>query len=246
MMKINLLETKTEKRPMHTKNPEPLSEKPRGLRMKRFIRTAAIAGGVALSLLTPAKVHAQDGWANFRFGYSTNQSTTATLEGGTSITDKLKFYGFAELDGTKEKPLDLAQGAFLKLRVTQGIGNNFHVIVEDLLTNGDNRVRAGIAFTPMLGKGNYTLVSAMPLGVGGKKGPQLFLFMSQEISKRIQAQLLADYASKPNTVYLEPELNIAITKHLAVLLQGRYFGAPENIGKAGSWNAILGIKWSIK
>lgn len=217
---------------------DPLVECTKKLGRSAVLATVLTAGAI----LFPLSARAQDSWANARFGFSPNQSyATATLEGSTAFTNTLKFYGFTELDATKDKPLDLGESAFVKLRLTQSLGANTSIIGEFLgATGAQGRGRFGVAFTPSLGKDNFTLLAIFPADTNKEKGPQVFLFTSQQLTDKIYAQLLADYASKPGTVYIEPELDIQIIKHVAAMLQGRI-----SISPSGTNNGIvLGLKVS--
>lgn len=210
-------------------------------KMRKFsFRKIAAASMLAVSTLLPVRALAEDGFMNIYPAYNTKaQYATIRLEGGVKPMDKINVYGFADIDATKQKPADM-ENVYAEVRVAYSVAKALGLAAE---YNGGNSmkdiVRLGAVFMPKIAEGNFTLIKLFPIETSGERGPQVSVYASQEITKRITASIVADYNTKSRTIYLEPELLVKIVKSTSMFVQGRGFGPID--GKI-DFAPVVGVK----
>lgn len=205
---------------------------------KMSFRKAAAAAAVALATLVPAKAIA-GGFMNVQPAFNTEAGhATIRLEGGTTLKG-MDVYGFADLDATKQRPADI-EGVYAEFRVSYPVAKALGLAAEyNCGTGTKDTVRLGAVVKGGLWKGNFTLVKVFPVETSGEKGPQVSIYLSQDIGKKIAFSVLADVNTRPGTVYLEPELMVRITETAALFVQARGFG---KIGGKMGFEPVTGVK----
>lgn len=208
-------------------------------KIKKILAGLAFMSTIYASL--PAA--AENAWANIQPGYNIkDKHPTVRLESGSDITDKLGLYAYMDLDSTKDKPSDF-ESYFGAVRLTQRLNNLLGLVGEYEGGNDcEDTVRIGAAITPKLGKGNFTVLRLFPYETSREKGPQVALFVSQKFTDKLTSSLLACYDIDPKNLYLEPELDLALTKDITLFLQGRSFGEAK---KTPDMATVAGIKYNF-
>lgn len=209
---------------------------------KMGFRKAAAAAAIALATLVPAKAIA-GGFMNMQPAFNTEaRHATVRVEGGTSVKG-MDVYGFADLDATKQRPADI-ESVYAEFRVAYQIAKALGLAAEyNGGTGMKDTVRLGAVVKGGLWKGNFTLVKVFPLETSGEKGPQVSIYISQDIGKTVVLSATADINTKPKTVYLEPEVMARITETAALFIRQGAFG---KIGEKMDFAPIMGVKIQLK
>ena len=202
-------------------------------------RNTILRASVVAALALPARA---GNWANVQPAYNLNaEHAIMRLEAGADLSDHTKFYGFLDLDGSKEHPLDL-QNFYGEARVMRKLGkSNWAAACEfDVGSDLDDFVRIGATYTPKTGKGNFTQLRLWPLETSGDRGPQLSVFSSQDLTDRVSVNGLLDYNVEPNTAYIEAGIEAKVGRKASIFAQARGFG---EIGGAMQISPFVGWKW---
>jgi hypothetical protein len=201
-----------------------------GEKMKiKQLAKKTIAGLALVSALAMGQPANAGDWANVKGSVSTkDRHALITVEGCADIGNKIATYGFADAESTEAEPLKL-DSIYAEARATYKLNSLVRAIAEYNGGSGyEDTVRIGIALTPNLGRNNFTFVKLLPYETTKDKGPQISSLTSQTLNDRLTASLLADYNTKPKTMYIEATLEYKINKNLSLYVQGRSFG---KIGK---------------
>lgn len=204
-------------------------------------RVTAMLGGIALLAATSASA---GNWANIQPAYNADaQHATVRLEGGADLGKRGKFYGFLDLDGNKENPVDLEQ-FYGEARFMGKIGKSPWAAAAELDVGSgmEDFLRIGATYTPKTGEGNFTQLRLWPFETSGGRGPQVSAFSNQQLSDRVAISGLLDYNIDPNTAYIEAELDINIAKKAALFAQARGFGT---IDDRMDITPVGGVKWNF-
>ena len=175
-----------------------------------------------------ATLYAASCMSNIQPAYNLSQnSATIRLEGSSKLTDKVKCYGFTDVDAVEDSA-DL-ENFYAEARLSYSINDILALAAE---YNGGNNledtVRLGFVVTPKTFKGNFTMFKFYPYETNGSKGPQVCFFTSQELTDKIIACLTVDYNIDLETISIEPELDYKVNERLTAFLQGRRFGPIDN------------------
>lgn len=225
----------------------------------------------ALSFCTPSQ--AQDNWANARLGFSTqNQNLSAHSEGHFQIPSFGYLYGVLYLDRKQlqdKEFLDYLE----KLRLHYDLGNisgrlrgfglasEFNKGSESKYKSGTIHkdkaqiLRLGLEYEISPSESAHFLIKLYPLVLGsGEEGEkvQASAFVSQDISRRLNASVLFNYGFKPrrnnnkqgqDTYYLEPEAIIKLYKGLGLFVQGR---VAETMSEKINRALVVGARFDVK
>jgi hypothetical protein len=193
------------------------------------IAKKAIAGLALVSALATGQPANAGDWAAVKGSVSPkDRHALITAEGGVDISNKIAAYGFADAESTEAEPLKV-DSIYGEARATYKLNSLVRAIAEYNGGSGyEDTVRMGIALTPNLGKNNFTFVKLLPYETTKDKGPQISALTSQQLNDNVTASLLADYNTKPKTMYIEATLEYKIGKNLSLYVQGRSF---DKIGK---------------
>lgn len=178
-------------------------------------RSAIIGAALAAALAVPARA---DDWANIRPAYHIDaQHATVRLEGGADLGKRGKFYGFLDIDGSKENPLDFEQ-FYGEARGMLKLGKSHWAAAAELDAGSGmgDFLRVGATYTPDTGKKNFTQLRLWPFETTSDRGPQISVFTDQQLSGRVSISGLLDYNSDPNTAYLEAEVDVKLGKRTMV------------------------------
>jgi|GEM_PF-6066770 len=215
------------------------------------IRKSIFAGVVGL-VLTAFSSKSNGGEFNIQPAFNAKQtSATLRLEGWSKLNRSLDIYGFSDLDGKKEEPLNL-ENFYLEARLRQSLGflspklEKLHLIPEFSVSNYlETRLKLGVGYGTSLWKGNYTTFRLFPYETSGKYGVHTTFYTEQEFAKRkAKASIVADINWGSRDIYLEPEISFKARRNLSFFLQGRSFGSLDNLGgNLKNIQPILGIKY---
>ena len=202
---------------------------------------AKIVAGVMLVGALSSPVSAD--LANIQPAYNKAEGhATVRVEGGSSITDRISIYGFADLDATDERPADF-ENFYSEARAIYALGKGVSLGAEYNGGNGmKDLVRFGLFYVPDLGDGNFTIIKVLPFETSGDKGLQVSAYSSQQVTGKVGAAITADYNADSKTMYLEPEINIRTGDNSALFLQGRSF-APAD--RTPDMSAVFGLRYSF-
>src|SRR3989344_2461014 len=183
--------------------------------MKSY-KAAVMGAALAATLAVPARA---GDWANIRPAHNIDgQHATVRVEGGADLGKHGKFYGFLDLDGSTEHPLDLEQ-FYGEARGMLNLGNSRWAAATELdIGSGmGDFLRVGATYTPDTGKKNFTQLRLWPWETSGTHGPQVSVFSEQQLSDRVSVSGLMDYNTDPNTAYLEAEVDVKLGKRTMVI-----------------------------
>ena len=205
----------------------------------------------ALSFCTPSQ--AQDNWANARAGFNTeSQSLSAHSEAHFRISSFGYLYEVLYLDRKQlqdKEFLDYLE----KLRLHYDLGNISGRLRGFGLASEFNKgretqgtFRLGLAYEIAFKESGYCLIKLYPVNFGSGEKLQGSLFVSQDISRRLNASVLLNYnfqSGKSNNAYLESEVTIRLYKDLGLFLQGRIATAQDGtLDRRLVFGAIFYIK----
>ena len=192
----------------------------------RNIATIVTAAAV-LSAAAPAASAFAGGWANAQGGYKADEKQlTVRLEGGSSHNYGISSYAFMDLDAVK--PGADLENVYAEGRIMKSLDfilPGLKAMVEvDVGNSMRDFVRYGASLTPDLGNGNFTQFRWCPATSQEGVGSQVTIYTSQEILPGLTASMLVDYNLRPNTIYVEPRIDLKLTEQVAGFFMGRGFG----------------------
>ncbi len=155
---------------------------------------------------------------------------TVRLQGGNGSN----FYGWADIDNLEDEP-----SVYGEARLSEPIGEDIDFVLElDADYNADfkNTFRSGLGIKPS----KNTVLRYLPWETFGKYGPQLCFYGTQDLSDRLQAALIMDYNIDSETTYFEPGLSYKVNDDVSAFVQGRYFGALEDLA-VKEMDAVVGV-----
>ncbi|HLC20361.1 MAG TPA: hypothetical protein VJK72_05545 [Candidatus Nanoarchaeia archaeon] len=156
-----------------------------------------------------------------------NEHATIRIEGSSEPVKRLKLYSFADIDATKEKPIDF-ENWYGEVRLGYSLGDvakaleGLSAIAEYNGGNGlEDTVRFGPQWSSSLWKGNFISAKFFPFDIANKE-MQAGLFVSQGIGK-VTTSLLGEYNFEPKTLYSEAEFAVKLTDRISAVAQARAF-----------------------
>ena len=178
----------------------------------------------------PGKAQASDNWFTFQPGYNIKKEhSTARIEGGSKLKDKISTYGFIDLNASKEEPTNM-QSVYAEGRINIQPTKQVPLALTAEYNGAtflEDTIRLGITYTPNLGKNNFTYLKYLPLETSGEHGQQATFFTSQQLTPRLRANLTADYNIDQKVLMLEPKVKLKLTDRVSAFVRNQSFTRPS-------------------
>lgn len=191
-------------------------------KLKNYTKGLAIVA----ALYASAAGAADNGWMNIQPAYNANDNhVTVRIEGGADVSDKVSVYSFADIDASKQEPLDF-ENLYGEARFKFTVNDWLKVLAEhDFGTGFKDFTRLGVEITPSIDDNNFTAIRVFPYETDGDVGSQIDVYSAQQITDKLNASILAELKLGIDSLYAELELGYDLSDDVTLFGQLRHFGS---------------------